>query len=530
MITIPLSLLIERGVQIDAPEAVAIVQALASAGGSPTIDNIEIDSDGDVRCRNSQGEPDVRPLAALLDRLLPKSGIPAALRYTVARGLGVVEAPPFESVEDFSRALARFAVEDRAGTIRTLLARARPSRPVAPAPAAVVSQSEVPPAPALRLASPIAPRVSAPAPRVRPDVAAAPPPPPRLPQRSFLPVLGITGALALSALGGYAIVDYALSRQTLPAVNAPVRTATPMVPSAASGTSEAPAKPTVEPAPQPEVRKAAVRSSTPVPLLPVTGQAYSPAFSPNGTAVFFQTGGANDPTSAIAVGDARGGLSNDLGIMKIVDDGSRNYHAQPSPDGRFVAFDSDREGQRAVYIAERDGSNVRRISGDGYSALPSWSPDGSHLAFVRAEPGAPAVWNLWLQQLTGGPPQRLTRYHYGQTWAASWFPDGRRIAYSHETELMILDLRTSRMQHIASPIRGRLVRTPAVSPDGSRIVFQVFRAGAWMLNVADGSMECVLADPSAEEFAWAPDGRRFAFHSRQDGRWGVYLLSAPSTS
>jgi Tol biopolymer transport system component len=61
-------------------------------------------------------------------------------------------------------------------------------------------------------------------------------------------------------------------------------------------------------------------------------------------------------------------------------------------------------------------------------------------------------------------------------------------------------------------------------------VFQVFRAGAWMLNLADGSMQCVLADPTAEEFAWAPDGRRFAFHSRQDGRWGVYILSAPATS
>ena len=516
MITIPLSLLIERGVQIDAPEAVAIVQALASTKrGCPSMDHVEIDSDGGVRCRTSQGDRHVQALAALLDRLLPKSGVAAPLRYTVARGLGVVEAPPFESVEDFSRALVRFEAGDRAAIVRALLARSRPSRPIAPPPSPVVPAPQVTAVPPSRAAA-------APAARVRPRVA-APLPAPRLPQRSFLPVLYIAGALALSAIGGYAIVDFMLSQQHVPAMRVPA----PLQPASAPSPSPVAA---AEPAPRSEVRKATLRSNRPVPLLPAAEPAYSPAFSANGTALFFQTGGANDPTSAIAVRDPRNGLSDDLGIMKIVDDGSRNYHAQPSPDGRFVAFDSDREGERAVFVAERDGSHVRRISGEGYAALPTWSPDGTHLAFVRAEPDAPAVWNLWLQQLAGGPAQRLTRYHFGQTWAASWFPDGRRIAYSHETELMILDLRTSRMQHIASPVRGRLVRTPAVSPDGSRIVFQVFRAGVWMLNVADGSMECVLADPTAEEFAWAPDGRRFAFHTRQDGRWSVYMLSAPAAS
>ena len=36
-------------------------------------------------------------------------------------------------------------------------------------------------------------------------------------------------------------------------------------------------------------------------------------------------------------------------------------------------------------------------------------------------------------------------------------------------------------------------------------------------------MERVLTDPTAEEFAWAPDGR-IAFHSRRDGQWAIYLL------
>ena len=52
-------------------------------------------------------------------------------------------------------------------------------------------------------------------------------------------------------------------------------------------------------------------------------------------------------------------------IIPVVRDGSRNYHVQPSPDGSVLAFDSDRDGERGVYVANRDGSNVKRVSGPG---------------------------------------------------------------------------------------------------------------------------------------------------------------------
>jgi len=81
---------------------------------------------------------------------------------------------------------------------------------------------------------------------------------------------------------------------------------------------------------------------------------------------------------------------------------------------------------------------------------------------------------------------------------------------------------------IDSPRRGRLVRTPAVSPDGQRVVFQVFRDGVWLLDVQTRAMRRILDDPTAEEFAWSPNGDRIAYHSRRDGEWKIWLMALES--
>jgi Tol biopolymer transport system component len=220
--------------------------------------------------------------------------------------------------------------------------------------------------------------------------------------------------------------------------------------------------------------------------------------------------------------------TGDLRVVSLVQDGARNYHVRPSPDGSRITFDSDRDGERGVYIANADGSGVQRVSGPGFAAVPSWSPDGTRLAFVRGEPhGKSRVWNLWMLDLQSNTSVRLTSYRYGQPWGASWFPDGRRLAFSHEDRLTVLDLTTGAKRVFKSPRAGRLVRTPAVSPDGRHVVFQVFRDGAWLLNLNDGSMQRILADPTAEEFAWDATGRRLAFHSRRSGAWSVWIMSNP---
>jgi hypothetical protein len=539
MFTVTLALLCRKHLHLDTPEAIAIAQSVAHGPGIPTLDNVELGSDGSVSCIVRSGAPAAADLARLLETLLPPgSRVPAPLRYAIARALGQVDAPPFESAEAFATVLARFEHGDRRDVVRRLLQRAAAAPPLAaglretlPAPAGLAGLDE-------------------PASVPQEEPAFAPPEEPAAgavifhdfqspsgARRPFLKTVAAALALFASGAAGFTAVRLLNERPAAAASAAPStpapKPADPVPPAASAAIDQPPSAAS----PGPEVgTTGAVPATDPViPRAPRTSPvrvigdrddaAFSPAFSPTGTALFFQTGGARAPSSAIAMASSPDWPGGDLRIMTIVDDGSRNYHAQPSPDGESIAFDSDRDGERGVYLADRDGSHVRRISGPGYAALPSWSPDGTRLAYIRAEVDRPSVWNLWVKPVNGGEARRITRYPYGQTWSASWFPDSVHICFTHEDTLTVLDLETGRTRQFASPVKGALVRTPAVSPDGSRIVFQVFRHGAWMLNPADGSTQCVLTDPTAEEFAWAPDGARIAFHSKRDGQWGIYMLS-----
>jgi hypothetical protein len=249
---------------------------------------------------------------------------------------------------------------------------------------------------------------------------------------------------------------------------------------------------------------------------------FSPAFATAGSAMFYHTAARGSSAIVRADTDESGAV---LRITSVVNDDAQNFHARPSPDGSMIAFDSDREGERAIFIANADGREVRRVTGDGFAAVPSWAPDGRRLAYVRAETGKPRVWNLWVVDLETGETTRLTSHRYGQPWGAAWFPDGRRIAYSHEDRLIVRSLDGGSQQVYASPRKGRLLRTPAVSPDGRWVMFQVYGDGGWLLDLSDASMQRILTDPTAEEFTWSPDGRQVAYHSRKSGSWNVWIMS-----
>ena len=567
MLTIALSQLLGRGVRLETHEAVALARELLERPcGNPTPENIALGSDGSASCISTGGTPSVAGVADLLLTLLPAGtpNVPAPLRYAIARGLEVVEAPPFASLDEFSSVLERFETGARPDVLKGVLQRgARPSRPVA----APIAVAPAPVTPAAAGRSPVASRPTVVPPRPTPVVRkpAASSSEPRQPIAAAAPMFSSFGAdaeagapahssrrWALAAAAavvaaftvGYAVADRLTDRRAA-AQPSDAAGESPVVAAAATVANEpAPNPAEVElkaeilrvpetrevgpPSPAAGTSGRAERAAEQVRALEAVRatntDAFSPAFASNGTAIFFHTGREPGARSAIEVAPGGSQAGGELGIMTIVDDGSHNSHARPSPDGRFVAFDSDRDGVRGIYVANRDGSQVRRVSGAGFAAVPTWSRNGDWLAYIRSEEDKPSVWNLWVQPAAGGSARRITNYRYGQTWAASWFPDDRRIAYSHEDTLMVMDVQTGETTRYHSPIKARLLRTPAVSPDGTKIIFQVLRDGAWLLNLADGSMQRVLTDPTAEEFAWSPDGRRIAFHSRRDGQWSIYVL------
>ncbi len=569
LVSVSISDLRSLDVAIAPHEAVAIAQLLIARPdasesvvrppfGPLGLDTVVLGADGSVVSTCSAATPAVSEVAILLNAMLPPehTRVPGGLRYAISRALLEVDAPPFDSIGEFSRALARFEHGEREEVVRALMeraeaaaeaARSRPARtnliamPVAATTVSAGARSHVERRRAGAGIDEVRRQLRE-ADRayfetfVALDEAASAAMPRPVKRRAPLVVAASLAAAIVAIAAGHLI-----SLRHAPAHGGALTSTTTAAPAGVVAPGPVPARRVQQPADAPQDNRPAPRRTdlqngtidrlaanvdALVPALDAQRRpVFSPAFASNGTAMFFHTGRDADERSALMAADI---TSPDLRIMSILDDGARNYHVQPSPDGRLIAFDSDRDGDRGVYIANRDGSNVRRVSGVGYAAVPTWAPDGRRLAFVRAESSNPRVWNLWLLTLDTREIRRLTHFTYGETWSASWFPDGERLCYAHEDKLVVLDLPSGRSQQYDSPIAHRLVRTPAVSPDGSKVIFQVYRQGAWLLDLADGTMRCVLSDPTAEEFAWAPDGRRVAFHSRRDGNWGIYLLAPRS--
>ncbi|MGE5552884.1 MAG: hypothetical protein ACM3XZ_03035 [Betaproteobacteria bacterium] len=149
-------------------------------------------------------------------------------------------------------------------------------------------------------------------------------------------------------------------------------------------------------------------------------------WSPDGRKLLVVSGvpGVN-PHSSLKLIDVVG-----KAVVDLLPEGKKarvHDHPRWSPDGRQIAFSSDRSGSRQIWLVRADGSDLRCLtSGEEPKDFPLWSPDGRVIMYWAGRNG---LGNLWLVNAAGGESIRLTSS--GRiTGRADWSPDGKRMVFT----------------------------------------------------------------------------------------------------
>ncbi len=102
-----------------------------------------------------------------------------------------------------------------------------------------------------------------------------------------------------------------------------------------------------------------------------------------------------------------------------------------SPDGKRIAFVSNRSGNPQIYVKDLESGRVDRFTYQGrYNTQPSWSPKGDRIVYSGMEGGRN---NIYVAGFDGRPPAQLTR-DAGNNESPSWSPDGSMIVFSSDRE------------------------------------------------------------------------------------------------
>ena len=146
--------------------------------------------------------------------------------------------------------------------------------------------------------------------------------------------------------------------------------------------------------------------------------------------------------------------------------------SQPSPDGKWIAFLSDRDGWDHIYVIPAAGGPAVQITRGAFeTARPVWSSDSTRIAFDANAPGKPGTRHLGVATL-GPDPSHATiamiTTGRGTNISPRWSPDGTRLVYQHTDPQNSADLFVVDAKAGATPIR--LTESMPASIDKSMLV------------------------------------------------------------
>jgi Tol biopolymer transport system component len=220
-------------------------------------------------------------------------------------------------------------------------------------------------------------------------------------------------------------------------------------------------------------------------------------------------------------------------LIRLTDSPGYDFDPSWSPDGTRIAFRSERSGDPEIWVMNADGSDQRRLAA-GLS--PAWSPDGSKIAYagpgdILCPPGQGLECSgLSIMNVDGSGQHRVPDTDGGEY--PSWSPDGTRIAFN-------ANLTGDHVMYIVNADGSNLVDLSVVgegwqvdwSPDGRSVLFASGRDQAapgyddiYVMR-PDGSDIRRLTNQKAYTPAWSPDGEHVVFSAP-----GLFVMDPDGTS
>jgi Tol biopolymer transport system component len=218
----------------------------------------------------------------------------------------------------------------------------------------------------------------------------------------------------------------------------------------------------------------------------------------------------------------------DSWVSGAPDEKGNDWAPAPSPDGKKVAFYSDRSGAANLWVMRSDGGGQEPLTEDDSAiailskageVVCAFSPDSRKLAFLK-------LGDVWIYDFETGLQTSLSEG--GEAVGLAWAPDGKAVAFVRRNSLYLARL--------GNPVLKTLVAnrvswpTLAFDPkDGKRILF--FQKGAWLVDVETRSATRVVTSfskPNTLQFAPggvsicllspSPEHRPEVFVSTLDGK------------